>query len=113
VRTADLAREILLDGMIEGMNRARPMAELSRVVMQVVLGIFAGPAVSAAGIIIELTLLCGAYRAEIEELYRTGPRVSRGAAKLSRGVSGHLGRARPQRSSSTRWGSRGTRSRRP
>ncbi|HXU81716.1 MAG TPA: hypothetical protein VN914_09995 [Polyangia bacterium] len=75
VRTADLAREILLDGMIEGMNRARPMAELSRVVMQVVLGIFAGPAVSAAGIIIELTLLCGAYRAEIEELYRTGPRV--------------------------------------
>jgi len=72
-RTADVAREILLDAVAEGANRARPMAEASRVVMQFIVGIFVGPAVQVAATIIVLTMACGAHREEIGLAIDKGP----------------------------------------
>jgi hypothetical protein len=75
VRTADFAREILLNAIGEGANRARPMAEATKVVMTLVTGIFAGPAVAIAANIIVLTMMCAAHKGEIGQAMDNGPRV--------------------------------------
>jgi len=73
VRTPDMTREILLDAVAEGGRRAMPMAYVTQVVMQLIVGIFVGPAVQIAGSIIVITMMCGAHKEEIGTAIERGP----------------------------------------
>jgi hypothetical protein len=66
--TGDFAREIMLDGLIEGMQRAKPMAEAAKVVMTFVQGLLVGPLEAIAAKLIVLFMWAGAH----EDLVRRG-----------------------------------------
>lgn len=61
VRTADFAREVLLDGIIEGMVIAKPLVRLTVILMGFVQGLLVGPLVAAAGKTIVLVMWAGAH----------------------------------------------------
>ncbi|MBC8164593.1 MAG: hypothetical protein H7Y20_01835 [Bryobacteraceae bacterium] len=60
IRTTDLAREIMLDGMIDGMNRARPLVSVTIVVISFIKGVLFGPLVQGAAFLIVLFMFSGA-----------------------------------------------------
>jgi hypothetical protein len=66
--TADFAREILLDGIIEGMQRAKPMVEVSKVVMSFIQRLLVGPLEAAGAKLIVLFMWAGAR----EDLVKLG-----------------------------------------
>lgn len=61
VPTADFAREVMIDGMTDGIMRAKPMVEISMVAMDFIMGIFVGPTVAIAAKLIVAFMWAGAH----------------------------------------------------
>jgi hypothetical protein len=59
--TADFAREIMLDGMAEGMHRAKPLVAVTKVVMSFIQGVLVGPLEAIAAKLIVLFMWGGAH----------------------------------------------------
>lgn len=68
VPTRDFAREIMLDGVAEGVLRAKPLVEPTIVVMTFIQGIFVGPTIAISAKLIVLFMWGGAH----EDLVRKG-----------------------------------------
>src|SRR5690606_25065664 len=66
VRTPDFAREILLDGMIDGMNRAKPLVRYTKIFMGFVQGTLVGAPVSIASKLVVLFMWAGAHEKLVE-----------------------------------------------
>ena len=61
VPTPDFAREVLIDGIVEGMVRSKPLVEATEVVMSFVQGVMVGPLVATAAKLIVLFMWAGAH----------------------------------------------------
>jgi hypothetical protein len=69
VPTADFAREVLLDGIIEGMVAAKPLVRVTHIVMGFVQGLLIGPLEAVFGKIIVLVMWGGANPKLVEDAY--------------------------------------------
>jgi hypothetical protein len=78
VPTPDLAREIMLDGYVEGGLRAKPLVEATVVVMAFIQGIFVGPTVAISAKLIVLFMWGGAHDKLVKAGYDALGPVHRG-----------------------------------
>lgn len=77
VPTADFAREVLLDGIIEGMLAAKPLVRVTHIVMGFIQGLLVGPLEAIAGKIIVLVMWGGAHPKLVEDAYDAAPQAFR------------------------------------